>query len=85
MYLALEDAYLRAEGLLNDNDARYTPFKRGTSVLVQVKGQWIAGKVTAIELNPNRKPGRGRVSYTVRIHPAYFPRSYAADKVLQIV
>ena len=48
-----------------------TDLVRGTAVRFTRKGGWVYGKVVARHLNPDRKPGLGRVAYDVDFHPGY--------------
>lgn len=49
----------------------YRVLARGTKVSFLRGGALLEGKVVAAVLDPNRKPGIGRVSYDVEVHPAY--------------
>lgn len=48
-----------------------TDLKRGTRVMFLHKGKLTGGKVVWRHLDPNRKPGIGRVSYDILFHPAF--------------
>lgn len=59
----------------------YVPFKPGTQVEFFRKGVWQTATVVDVHLDPNRKPGAGRVSYDVQTHPCFYPLRVAAKKV----
>jgi hypothetical protein len=42
------------------------------------------GEVVGVELNPNRKPGIGRVTYEIRFSPAYHPVRVHASRVTPV-
>ena len=70
--------------MANQIDGR-TDLKRGTRVTFKpfrIAGRlWGSGVVVSRDLDPNRKPGIGRVSYVVEFHPAFAPVTLAAKKL----
>lgn len=61
--------------------AGYVPFAVGTRVRVVRRGSVVSGKIVEVVLDPNRRPGIGRVSYSVEIHPVFHPILVAAKCV----
>lgn len=59
----------------------YTPMGRGAKVEFLRRGVWQPGTVVAVILDPNRRPGIGRVSYEVKTGPQFHPIRIAAKNV----
>lgn len=59
----------------------YKVLPRGTRVGFVHGKRALEGEVRGVELDPNRKPGIGRVTYVVRWHPAFENVRVPASKV----
>lgn len=59
----------------------YRPLPFGTVVSFLLRGKPTVGRVVGVDLNPNRKPGIGRVTYEIKFHPAYHPVRRPATRV----
>lgn len=73
-----------AGGDLMDNDPR-SNLAIGTQVRFMHRGELTTGKVTFRHLDPNRKPGLGRVSYDIEYHWMFVAVRKPATKIEVVV
>jgi len=59
----------------------YKVLPKGSKVGFVLKGRLVEGEVVSNELDPNRKPGIGRVTYVVKWHSMYENVRVPASKV----